>query len=292
MERLISSSFKLFGLSTFTFLSGFVLFYQTYKKKPFPSFVWHKFLRLMVPCAIYALLYRLIFPNMMFNDNPINGTHLWYIPMIFLCIMVVSIQVYQPRLWWVSIGIYLLSVKLQNYVEWRTLWEFIQYFPIFYIGFCFNALLENGEVFLNYVRKQKTNPMGSWIVMGIGLFVPFFTKIVHRVYINETSMAVALLLIFLYVVISKSRIPNGGGYLLFFAKKSIQVIDRNSFAIYLLHQFFINASILLLRPFLETIPTLLGSFIIFLICFYCACGLMQIYDITLNLYIKKFKIKR
>lgn len=292
IERSMSSSFKLFGLSTFTFLSGFVLFYQTYKRKTYLSFVWHKVLRLIIPCLVYALLYRLLFPTMMFDNNPINGTHLWYIPMIFLCILVVSIQVYKPRLWWVSVCIYLIAVKLQNYTNWRTLWEFVQYFPIFYIGFCFNALLEKGEVFLNHIRQQRSTTLLRWSIFGICLSIPIFTKIVHRFYLNATSLAVALLLIVIYLLVNKSRMLDGGGYLSSFADSLIQSIDKNSFAIYLLHQFVINASILLLHSFLEKVPTIIGSFIVFLICFCTAFGFMRMYDMVIYLFSKTFKTKQ
>lgn len=73
---------KDYGLAIFTFISGYLL---CYGKKQFNLlYVYKKGKKILFPCAIAAIAYYLLFPQFMNNNNPVNGTHLWYLPMIFL----------------------------------------------------------------------------------------------------------------------------------------------------------------------------------------------------------------
>lgn len=277
-EGLVSDSFKLFGLGTFTFLSGFVLYYQRSKNKTYWRFLLNKIVRLAIPCAFFALAYKLIFPTMMFDGDPINGTHLWFIPMVFTCIIVTSIQLYKPKLWWVTIGLYLVAVKTQTYFSYRTIWEFVHYFPTFYMGYLFNALLSDGGKVIENLKQATSAKNKIWIGILCCLLLPIFSKIVHRCYIDGSSVTIAILIIFMYTVIDGVRMLDRGGYWVLFAQKFIKTIDNNSFAIYLLHQFFINICLIEMHEFLEKMPTLLGSFIVCCICFLCSLCLAEMYD--------------
>lgn len=276
-EGIVSSSFKLFGLCTFTFLSGFVLFYQTKKKRTYFSFVLNKIIRLVVPCAFYAVLYKMLFPSMMFNSSPVNGTHLWFIPMIFICILVVSIQVYKPHLWWISIGLYFISVKMQIFINHRTLWEFVNYFPIFYLGYLLNGFINKGMNFWQSISNTKTKPFEIFVFCCLVLSIPVFCKVVHRTFISGEAISVSLLISFIYLILNKLTMRLSK-YHITLAHKIVNRIDNNSFAIYLLHQFFINICLLVLHSFLTRIPTMLGSMIVFLICFLMSWMLSELYE--------------
>lgn len=276
-EGVVSSSFRQFGLCTFTFLSGFVLFYQTTKKKTYFHFLFNKIVRLMIPCAFYAIMYKLIFPTMMFDSSPVNGTHLWYIPMIFACILVVSVQVYRPHLWWISVGLYLISVKMQIFISHRTLWEFVNYFPVFYLGYLLNAFINKGISFWQSITNPKTNLFEIFAFCCMVLLIPAFSKVVHRVYINGEAISVSLLICFMYIILSK-LLMRSSNYHTTFVYRIIDKIDKNSFAIYLLHQFVINTCLLTLHSFLASINILLGSTIVFIICLSVSWILSESYE--------------
>lgn len=219
-ERLLSDSLKLFGLSVFTFLSGFVLYYQRNKNKSYLRFLYDKIKRLVIPCVLFAIVYKFLFPSMMFNDSPINGTHLWFIPMIFICIIVTSIQVYRPNLWWAVVGFYLVTIKAQNYISYRTLYEFVHYFPIFYFGYLFNAILSEGANVIEKVKQPLPSRKLQWLLIILCcVSIPIFSKVVHRCYIDGNSISVAVLILCIYMVISKMRICNRGGILCYSHKK-------------------------------------------------------------------------
>lgn len=213
-EDLVSNSFKMFGLGTFTFLSGFVLYYQRYKGKTYLQFIRDKVIRLAIPCICFGIAYKIFFPTMMFDDSPINGTHLWYIPMIFVCIIVTSCQVFKPNLWWVTIGIYLVTVKAQSYLSFRTIWEFVHYYPIFYVGYLFNVMLNGREDLFDKIKQPfLSRNVQCVIAILCCLSIPIFSKVVHRCYIDGSSISIALLILCIYLITSKIRIYNGGGIL-------------------------------------------------------------------------------
>lgn len=87
------------GMNLFTLLSGFVLAYQYRKQQRYGAFLRKKVCRIVLPCLVAAALYWLLFPSQMkgFWPPAINGTHLWYLPMIFVCIILTSAQVFLRR---------------------------------------------------------------------------------------------------------------------------------------------------------------------------------------------------
>lgn len=93
---LINFELKALGLGAFTFISGYVLFYQNNKKESFSKFLFKKTKRILLPCLFFGVIYGILFPDFMYNNWPsiINGTHLWYLPMLFLCIFIVSVDIF------------------------------------------------------------------------------------------------------------------------------------------------------------------------------------------------------
>ena len=45
---------RIFGLGVFTFISGYVLYFQNRKTDTFPCFIKKKFRRIMIPCLLYG----------------------------------------------------------------------------------------------------------------------------------------------------------------------------------------------------------------------------------------------
>lgn len=82
----VSGLLKSIGLDTFTFLAGWFAVGSIVKSKGCISFLVGKSRRILLPCIVAAVVYQLLFPQYMKCAFPsaINGTHLWYLPMIFV----------------------------------------------------------------------------------------------------------------------------------------------------------------------------------------------------------------
>lgn len=230
---LMRDSAKGIGLNFFMFISGFVLFYQAKKQQTFPKFLWKKIVRIVFPCIAFGLAYWLIFPDLMLNNDPINGTHLWFLPMIFLSILVVSVHFYLPKPFWVVMALYAILYKLGNYTTLRTLHEFRFYFMIFYAGFGFNAFLNGADLKetlnLYFTKKWSIALLGLALVLS-----PLYVKVIELAPVSTQILPIVLGCIIVYYITwyAQTSLSNLDNIVLLF--------DRNSFAIYLLHQFVIN----------------------------------------------------
>lgn len=265
-EGNISGELKTIGLGLFTFLSGFCLYFSKAKQLPFGKFLIHKVKRLLVPCAFFALLYWLIFPTMMYDNDAVNGTHLWYIPMIFICIMIVSAQIYIQRGWMLVILLYAIIRKATMYIEFRTFYEFLTYFPIFYGGFLLNMFLSDGSHVIEQIKSMGAKATDYICLIGLLVLFPYFTKITHKLFLFDAdSISLTMMLCVIYVMVDRLRMANIGGGKCLFLNKLIHSIDSNSFAIYLLHQFYINFVLVILRDKLALVPTFIGSCSVFVI---------------------------
>lgn len=227
---ILSYDLKAVGLGTFTFVSGYLMFFQEKKKISFTNFLYKKTSRILLPCLLYALAYWLIFPTFMFNifPAPINGTHLWYLPMIFLCMIVISLHTYCRRYALpLVILIYCAMHYYNNLLPNRTLEEFFYYFPIFYSGYLLNkySVVE---------RLQNTK------YRVLSLIISFFACVYFRKHgfpIYGWAVYYGLAALTLYM--ATSLLLNNKTL-----DKFSMIITNNSFAIYLLHQFVINALLL------------------------------------------------
>ena len=71
-----------FGLGMFTFISGYVLFYQKAKMESYSRFLWKKIKRIILPCVVFALFYIWMFPDQIAHaDRP---SFIWYTFMVFI----------------------------------------------------------------------------------------------------------------------------------------------------------------------------------------------------------------
>lgn len=136
----LSSMLKIIGLSSFTFISGFLLQYQSSKHTPFWKLIFKKFQRVLIPCVIFSCLYGLIFPSYMLDVWPsaVNGSHLWYLPMLFICICITSSLLYLRNGWLFCALGFLFCYIVGRVTNVRTFIEVLNYLPTFICGYCCN----------------------------------------------------------------------------------------------------------------------------------------------------------
>lgn len=86
----VSGLLKTIGLDMFTFIAGWFAVGSILNAKSATSFVLGKAKRVLVPCILASLVYQFLYPQYMYRVFPaaINGTHLWYLPMIFGLFMI------------------------------------------------------------------------------------------------------------------------------------------------------------------------------------------------------------
>ena len=153
MSVLLSSGLaKNIGLVLFTFISGYLITYST--KSYSLGYIWKKAKKIILPCMVVASLYYFLFPSMMFDSDPVNGTHLWYLPMIFL------FYVFSPAVNTKSVPqsiVFILLafvsfVLLDKLTSFRTFSECASYWPAFVGGGifldCFQTVLYRERQYL------------------------------------------------------------------------------------------------------------------------------------------------
>lgn len=137
--QVISAVLKWLGLSLFVFISGYCMYYSQIKRKPFFIWIKRKTIRILLPLVLFSFAYNILFPQFMLDvwPAPINGTHLWFLPMIFLCMLVLSLSIYHPSISIVGIVCIYLLICLTNLyvVPFKTFENFAIFFPIFVLGF-------------------------------------------------------------------------------------------------------------------------------------------------------------
>lgn len=243
----LSGQAKALGLDGFTFISGAVLYYSMNKHLSFFRFVWNKVKRILVPMLVFALLYKILFPTLMYSTfpDPINGTHLWYLPMIFLCIMIVSLHFYTRNAFlWIVLLCFVLR-KCTMYTDFRTIHELYCFFPIFYAGFLSNYLLHDCQQIRQHLKNPKQYERYILFAVVV-ILILFYSKVTHRI-ANFPNISIGLLYSCIFIALSWAAKSNtntteqttGGGIREIY-NKLVSLIDRNSFAIYLLHQFGLN----------------------------------------------------
>lgn len=222
---------KSIGLGLFTFIAGYVLNYSIRRKESFLLFLKKKTVRLLVPCVIFAILYAAVFPMYMLSygqSSPINGTHLWYLPMLFLCVLITDLHAYirKQQCIILIIGLYIGLKCINHYIGFRTFSEFIVYFPVFYIGFWF------GKLRLEERLDKHAINLFLFFLLLIAAGINLFGDEIATPNLSLTlSMSVNSIFAYLIVFKIRANIPlNPFGV----------CISRQSFTIYLLHQFVID----------------------------------------------------
>ena len=232
------------GLSSFTFIAGFCAV-QSLKKRTRISFAMRKIEHLLIPCGFFGLLYWWMFPSMMLANSPVNGSHLWYIPMILLCFaaLVVTTSRIVPKIFLLGIIWGFLAIG-NNYLtnhptcfdfsnqSFRPLKEFVSYFPVFVFGFLWASL-------------DEWWPRGRlWSSMVFCIIVSWVALEFPRSILWHCTFQLKLIcwggMIFALFSLLAAR-WNPPAMLL--------SLDRCSFGIYVAHQYLLNAALLLLGQF-------------------------------------------
>lgn len=279
---------KTFGLMSFTFISGACLVFQNTDRYSFVQFCWKKIKRILLPTLVFGGLYWLLFPTMMFNvwPAPINGTHLWYLPMIFLCITLTSIHLYSKNsaLW--IVFLFLLIRKGAIYTELRTLDEFLYYYPVFYAGYVINSLIYSPNQFLkSLLQPTRLNYVISIILLCSSVML--FSKVCGRLN-GINNVPVGLFLGIGYVVMCKiGKEAEKVRIYVWRRKRIIDILDRNTFGIYILHQFLINIWWIYGRGILCRISNYYGLLCVMVSTFLGALILSELYNSLKNKFIRE-----
>lgn len=210
---------KNIGLVMFTFISGYLVFLSG--KKLSPNYVRKKFKRVIIPCVLAAGIYFIIFPNLMYDNDPVNGTHLWYLPMIFI--------------------FYLFSPAITGNVLWKNALLVIGAFVFFKIGY-----------FATNIRTFQECSTYWGVFVGGGIFCRLFAQyklqasysllLIILLVIQDTrlnSFVTVFIICCLVFTLTKSIMPSAGLW-----NKVIVVVSDTSFEIYIFHQFIINIVLL------------------------------------------------
>lgn len=136
----ISESLKITGLSVFTFISGYLLYYSKDRISSPILYLQNKTRRILLPCVVFGFIYYVSFPQYMYVDwpSPINGTHLWYLPMLFICMLAGFLIISNKYGVLFSLAIWGLIFIICKEVKFRTISEFINYYPVFVLGYFLN----------------------------------------------------------------------------------------------------------------------------------------------------------
>lgn len=242
----LSNVAKLYGLGIFTYISGFLLARSKAEILSLP-FIWHKFKKIMLPCIIAAIIYRLFFMEYACGDA-INRTHLWYLPMIFIFYLLLPIIRFKNPLKMMICAslFYVICFFLHKLTLFRTFGECTNYIGYFMAGTLSFRFLTNKQLNLNAIAiiilliftfswRNLTGAIGTTVcIFGIySILRNFHTSSV----LFHTKIAITL-------------------------KKMVFLISEKSFHIYIIHQFVIN---LLLMFIPMDIPRFRP--ILFLLCF-------------------------
>lgn len=229
----ISGLLKLAGLSSFTLIAGYFAYSST-QKYSFLNFAKKKILRILFPCFVWGGVYYLLFPRYMYNGDPVNGTHLWYLPMLFLCSMAVLCITY-PRNIIVGVllyGVIYLAVVAAFYCNilsvhsfYRPIISLVEYMPVFGFGFL--------------LAKYKSGEHMGAVISGV-IFIgscSFFVDPTQH-YISKIGFHLLFFALLMYETFRKTTEKTKWCPLWLIS------LDKHSFTIYLTHQFVINAILL------------------------------------------------
>lgn len=228
---LFSSLLKIFGMAVFTFISGYVLSFQSRKPETFATFLRKKVLRVLWPMLCFALFYWALFPQYMLDVRiaPVEGTHLWYLPVIFLCIVTTASHFFTRHGWLVCAAVYGIMCVLGGVAYERTIHEFLTYYPTFYAGFWCAQTGFVERILEKTARKHQIALLGgviAAILLGVGVIAVRFYLI---------QLLLAALCSYVVVLWAHGNRPLSRLFL---------TLSRQSFSIYLFHQFIINALLL------------------------------------------------
>lgn len=234
---LVSIITKGLGLGLFTFISGYLSRAGFESDSTLSQKIYKRIKRLIIPMFIVGSIYYIFFPTLMFGNNFVFGTHLWYLPVLFcmyVCMYVCArIGKINSRIAIVALTI-LFAFIIINLFYRNDLTSSVRfYWPIYVLGYFASC---HKSYAIGAFRKNEhyiilslflllcsaicflvfpTGFMGSIIeLFYTWLFTPIFAVVISSLWNNR-------------------KLP----YL-------PSLLSHHSFQIYLFHQFVINAIIL------------------------------------------------
>lgn len=194
-------------------------------------------MRILIPCVLFAVVYDIFFPDFMFDDfpSPINGTHLWYLPMLFICLCVISLDIYKPQFSFCLIFLFwIICVGLYRFVPIRTISECFHYLPVISAGYLFNKYRLDER--LQCCRKIRPIAISGGVIISIATtfyYIPYINGIIRMTFYSVLAYS-------LLISLNNSKRLTIAHH-----------ISRSSFSIYLLHQLviFILLVTIPLKPF-------------------------------------------
>jgi fucose 4-O-acetylase-like acetyltransferase len=223
---------------TYSFLRNYLNKYETYS-----ILLEKKTRRLLIPYVIFAPLYIYFFKDYANVSEfllPLwtGSGHLWFLLMIFVLFLIFyPFEAYLKKNiitgFIIAIVCYLLVLPI-HYLNLDPLAHVFKYFIFFYIGYLFKF---KNKLVLKHIHK-KTNLL---VLVHLSLFSFYFYLLKQSDNIYYTSAVNQLLLIlgiisvtFAYNIIN--TMLNNSFFNKILVKKSIKVINDNSYYVYIFHQ--------------------------------------------------------
>lgn len=183
----VSAHCKVIGLDLFVFMAGwFAISSWRRHACSYWRFVLDKIRRILLPCVIAAGFYALLFPNFMYDyfPAPINGTHLWFLPMIFVCYLTAPLLSRLQSMGGFASVLFIIlfslsAVLLRWLLPGRTVAELAAYWPIFAFA---STLGTCGE--LRAWASSGFPSSGYWNVVEMLSRHSFGVYLVHQFVIN------------------------------------------------------------------------------------------------------------
>lgn len=216
---------KVIGLGLFTFISGALLRMQMPRLTSRRAFIIKKIRRIAIPSAVMAVAYALCFPSMSFNVGGLYlcqaHTHLWYLPFIFMALVLTYLV--KPDLspaGIIKIAALLVATRLYSVYVPLCSFNMCVYYPVFLAGYLFSDL-----------KLNRLAQIGG-VMIFIALYIGGPHAPLHRyAYLLTTAMSIIVGMVGMAMVRGRADVRPG---------PVTSLLDRQSFHIYLIHQFVIN----------------------------------------------------
>lgn len=227
----ISAIFKSLGLSIFTCISGMLIYYQTKKEITIGDFIKKKSIRLLIPALFWGIIYHICFPLFESNKFPmfINGNHLWYLLMLFVCMISSLPLILNLRYKWIIVFILYIAGTFISDLNW-TFVQFRTYFPIFILGYYFSYIKEN-SIFISK-KIICCFLFISFIIFVLYNMIEFTNSIILFVSNIIYMMCICTIIVYTFKNVLFSKMNN-----------TLNILNKSTFTIYILHQFVINTLI-------------------------------------------------
>lgn len=275
---IIATWLNTFHIQTFIMASGFLFYYLKYEKGKYTNkkeYIKKRFQRLMIPYFVVAIFWVMpisyFFYKTSIKDFIINyllgfsPSQLWFLPMLFIVCAIfcfLSDKIKISKLGLVVIGIFftfLGTIFTHFNIQIYQLGTAILYTVFFYFG---GYLYKN----INY-KDYSFKKILIYIISAIVLFILYYFSIksdliVIKLFSKIIKTLLSLIEVFIaYIIISKITKYTK-------QNKIIEMLEENSFGIYLFHQQIIYFVIYYTNDIFPPIIVILSSFVVSLLISY------------------------